>query len=190
MKMKGKIKNSKLFAFLTVLLVVILGVFVYFIIAYAKLDKNVYTVEADSVLYTDSLEYVKATGNSRIEGKLDGNYYLYGTVGTDTKRYKLGKTAVVSKPNDSYLYLYGDAYQILNTGSVTHLTNENKISKSSPTKMFKLDDRKYLMVDSSIVSKDDTVVNTKGYLYVEIDKNGNASFANSELSYKTINPIV
>ncbi len=188
--MEGKVKNSRLFVFLAILLIVILAMFVYFIISYAKMDKNVYEVDVGSVLYTDSLKYIKTTGNAKIEEKLDGNYYLYETVGADTNRYKLGKTTFVAKENDSYLRLYGDIYQILNTGSVKHLVKENKVPKSAPTKLFKLDDRKYLMVDTNIKSKDDTVIDARGFLYIEIDKNGNASFANSDLSFKTINPIV
>ena len=57
--MEGKVKNSRLFVFLAILLIVILAMFVYFIISYAKMDKNVYEVDVGSVLYTDSLKYIK-----------------------------------------------------------------------------------------------------------------------------------
>ena len=185
-----KIGNSKLFILLVILLVVILGVFIFFIFRYAKLDKNIYEIEEGSVLYTDSLQYIKLENSAKIEEKLDGVYYLYERDGTKTTKNKLGKAVVVSNPKNSYVDLYGEVYQILDTGNVVHFDNNNKVSKSSPTKLFKFDDRKYLMVDSSIASKNDTLLNTSGYVYIEIDKNGNATFANNVLSFKTINPVV
>lgn len=186
----NKTGNKKMFALLVILLVILLGLFVYFIYSYQRMDKNVYRVETGSVLYTNTLEVVKVAGRGKIEGKLDGNYYLYDVVGTKTNKYKIGKNAVVFNESDSYIYLYGDAYQILKTGDVEKLSGESKISKNNPTKIFKLADRKYLFVDSSITSGDDKIVDTKNYLYIEIDKNGNATFANNKVNFKTINPIV
>ena len=90
------------------------------------------------------------------------NYYLYETSGVETIKSKLGKSVVVSTPNNSYIDLYGDAYQVLVNGEIVQFKKTNKVSKSSPTKIFKLDDRKYLMVDSNIVSKNDKVLNTNG----------------------------
>ena len=190
MKMKKVINNTKLFVLFALLLIVILGLFIYFIIAYIRLDKNVYNIEEGSVLYTDTLQYIKVDKKSKIEEKINGIYYLYQTEGLETKKFKLGKSVVVSKDNNSYLDLYGKAYQVMTNGNVVQFVKNNKVAKSNPTKIFKLDDRKYLMVDANIVSKNDTVVNTKGYLYIEIDKNGNATFANDKLSFKTINPII
>ena len=185
-----KTGNSKLFILLAILLVVILGVFIFFIVRYSKIEKNVYDIEEGSVLYTDSLQYIKTSSKSKIKQAFNGNYYLYETKGVETIKNKLGKSVVVSTPNNSYIDLYGDAYQVLINGEIVQFKKTNKVSKSSPTKIFKLADRKYLMVDSSIVSKNDRVLNTNGYLYIEIDKNGNASFANNYLSFKTINPII
>ena len=185
-----RLGNTKLFILLSILLVVILVMFGVFIIKYSSIDKEAFDIEEGSVLYTDSLQYIKVGKNARIEKKLDGKYYLYETEGNETTKYKLGKSVIVSKNSDSYIDLYGDAYQVLITGSVVYLTKSNKVSKSSPTKLFKLDDRKYLMVDSSLSSKGDSVVNTSGYVYIELDKKGNATFANNEILFKTINPIV
>ena len=181
--------NTKLFVLLSVLLVVILGVFLFFIIRYSKIEKEVYDIEEGSVLYTDSLQYIKTSGKSKIKQAFNGNYYLYETSGVETIKSKLGKSVVVSTPNNSYIDLYGDAYHVLVNGEVVLFRKTNKVSKASAS-IFKLDDRKYLMVDSNIVSKNDKVLNTQGYLYIEIDKNGNASFANNNLSFKTINPII
>ncbi len=182
--------NTKLFVLLSTLLVVLLGVFLFFIIRYSKIEKNVYDIEEGSVLYTASLQYIKTSGKAKIKQAFNGNYYLYETNGVETTKHKLGKSVVVSVPNNSYIDLYGDAYLVNIDGEVVQYKKTNKVSKASPTKIFKLDDRKYLMVDSNIVSKNDKVLNTNGYLYIEIDKNGNASFANNNLSFKTINPIV
>lgn len=189
-KMKKMIGNSKLFILLSILLAIILAVFIYFVIAYARMDKNIYEIEEGSVLYTDTLQYIKTSNNAKLEEKINGVYYLYETDGMKTTKYRLGKTVIISKDNEAFLDIYGDVYQILDSGNVTHYTKTNKVSKNSPTKIFKLDDRKYLMVDSNLKSKNDTVLKTNGYVYIELDKNGNATFANNSLSFKTINPII
>ena len=188
--MKRVISNTKLFVLFALLLVIILGLFIYFLVAYIKLDKNIYEIEEGSVLYTDTLQYIKLDKKAKIEEKINGIYYLYIPDGIETKKYRLGKSVIVSKSGNSYIDLYGKVYQILTNGNVVQYVKNNKVARSNPSKIFKLDDRKYLMVDSSIVSKNDSIINTKGYLYVEIDKNGNATFANDTLSFKTINPII
>ena len=190
MNMKRVKSNTKLFVLFALLLIIILGLFIYFLVAYIKLDKNVYNIEEGSVLYTDTLQYIKIDKKARIEEKINGIYYLYETEGLETKKYKLGKSVIVSKSDNSYIDLYGKAYQVLTNGNIVKYVKNNKVAKANPSKIFKLDDRKYLMVDSNIVSKNDSIINTKGYLYVEIDKNGNATFANDKLSFKTINPII
>ena len=182
-------KNKKLYIILSLIIVVILAIFVFFIISYIKMDKNVYTIEENSVLYTNSLQYIKVQGKGRLEGKIDGNYYLYDTVGTEVSKYKIGKTAVVFRDGDPFVYIYGEAYQVTKTGEIEKLYGENKVSTSNPTKFFKLDDRKYLMVDSNITSKNN-VINLSNYAYIELDKIGNATFVNNKESFKTINPLV
>ena len=183
-------KNRVLFIILVIVVVIIITMFVVFMSIFNSFDKNEYDTAENSVLFDKDYNYVKVLGDAKLKQNYDGLYYLYEKKDNKSYKYKIGKTAIVHKDNDNYIYLYGKAYQVQATGDVIALTSENKVVKSSPTKFFKLADRKYLMVDSSIKSLNDNIINTKGYLIIELDKNGNATFANNELNFKAIKPMV
>lgn len=190
MKKEKTKKNGKLFLLLSVIIVVVIVLFVYFIYLFTKYDKTEYEVSVGSVLYDENLEYIKTQGEAYITQKFDRNYYLYETIDGDTRKYKLGKNAVLYKESDMYLYLYGTAYQVMSNGDVDTLGGETKVVKTSPTKFFKLDDRKYLMVDAQIKSVDDDILETKDYVIISLDKKGNPSFANHLVDFKTIKEMV
>lgn len=186
-----KIKNNgKLFIILTLVIVVVIVLFSYFIYMFTKYDKTEYEVPIGSVLYDEKLEYIKIEGEAYLTQKFDRNYYLYEKKDGDTKKYKLGKNTVLYKEGDVNIYLYGTAYQVLSSGDVDTLGGETKILKSSPTKFFKLDDRKYLIVDTQIKSVDDNILNTKEYAIINLDKKGNPSFSNHIVDFKTIKEMV
>ena len=186
-KQKG---NGGLFLLLTVVVIVIVAIFTYFIYLYTTIDKKEYEVQIGSVIYDKNLEYIKVEGPAYITQKLDKNYYLYEEVNEETRKYNLGKNAVLYKEGDLYLYIYGTAYQVLSTGDIDTHTGETKVPKASPTKFFKLDDRKYLMVDQEIKTSNSDVLNTKDYVIINMDKKGNPSFSNHEVDFKTISQTV
>ena len=182
-------KNKTLFIILSIIIILIILLFVYFIRFFNRFDNNRYDIEAGSIIYDDDFNYIKVEGDAYLDQQLDGNYYLIDEVDNKRQKYKIGNTAVVYHEGDYRLYLYGLAYQVLETGEVKTLKGQTEIAKTSPTKFYKLQDRKYLFVDSNIRT-DDNSINTSDYLIIELDKNGNATFANQEMNIKTINPIV
>lgn len=184
------LKNNKLFFRLVLVIILIISIFVFFIHKFNSYDKNIYSLPSNSILFGKDNNYIKVGENAELKQRIDGNYYLYTNENNKTIKYEIGKNAVVYNNGDSYIYLYGKAYEVNSSGEVNIVEKETKVAKASPTKLFKLDDRKYLMVDSKIRSANDTLINTDGYLILELDKQGKANFANNELNFKAIKPIV
>lgn len=186
-KQKEK-NNGKIYAILILIVIVVVALFTFFIYLFTKYDKTEYEVTVGSVLYDENQEYIKTEGEAYLTQKFDRKYYLYEKINGKTKRYNLGKNAVLYKEGDMYIYLYGTAYQVLSSGDVDTLSGETKIVKTSPTKFFKLDDRKYLIVDGQIRSEN--VLDTKEYSIITLDKKGNPSFSNHLIDFKTIKEVI
>lgn len=185
-----KINNKAMYIILVIIVVGIISLFGYFISMFRKYDKNEYEALASSILFDKDFNYIKVQEKASLKQRYDGNYYLYENKDKQDYKYKIGKTAVIYHINDNYIHLYGNVYQIEEKGEVIAHTGETKIAKTSPTKFFKLADRKYLMVDSEIRSINDKTIDTKDYLIIELDKQGNATFANNELNFKALKPII
>lgn len=190
MRQNNDKKNVKSYLLLAVVVIAVIGIFTYFIYIFTKYDKTEYEVIAGSVVYDSNQEYMKIQGEAYITQKFDRNYYLYEEVDGETRKYKLGKNAVLYREGDMYLYIYGPAYQVLTTGDVDAIAGETKVTKTSPTKFFKLDDRKYVMVDTNIRTDNTDILDTSDYVIIYLDKKGNPSFSNHLVNFKTISQIV
>ena len=189
MNNKSKLKKKILYGIFVILVLVVSGVFGYFSMKYSKIDKNKYEVTKDSVLYTSSSSYVVVEGEALLSQKLDGYYYLNDKYENASHITKIAKTAISNNDSEGNVNIYGVAYNIDKSGEVLIVDGKTEVSKTSPSKFYKIDDRKYLFVDSEITS-DDGTIRTNGYIIIDIDKEGNASFANNTINIKTIKPII
>lgn len=183
-------KNKSSYFLLALVIIAIVGIFAFFIYRFTQYDKTDYEVQTGSVIYNEDKEYIKVQGDAYLTQKVDRNYYLYENIDGETTKYKIGKNAVIYKEGDMYLYLYGTAYQILSTGDVEVVKGETKVVKAAPTKFFKLDDRQYLMVDPEIKTVDSKILETKDYAIINLDKQGNPSFSNHLVNFKTISKLI
>ena len=190
MKPKKPKKNGKSFVLLAIIIIAVVAIFAFFIYRFLQYDKTEFEMQEGSVIYNEDNEYIKIEGDAYLTQKVDRNYYLYENIEGETIKHKIGKNAVVHKEGDMYLYLYGTAYQVLSTGDVEIVKGETKIVKSSPTKFFKLDDREYLMVDPSLRTVDSQILDTKDYVIINMDKQGNPSFSNHLVNFKTISQLI
>jgi hypothetical protein len=190
MKPKKQKKNGTSFVLLAIIIIAVVAIFAFFIYRFLQYDKTEFEVKAGSVVYNEDNEYIKVEGDAYLTQKVDRNYYLYEEVDGDTTKHKIGKNAVIHKEGDMYLYLYGTAYQVLSTGDVEVVKGETKVVKSSPTKFFKLDDRQYLMVDPELRTVDSEILDTKDYVIINMDKQGNPSFSNHLVNFKTISQLI
>ena len=186
----AKAKSNRLYIIFAILIVFIVGLFAFVIIKFSMRDNNKYSIEKNSILYTSSSNYKQVKGKAYLVQKIDGYFYLHDSYDGSVEITKIAKTAIVSNENDSStINIYGTAYQVDESGEVKILSKMTEVPTNLPTKFFKIDDRKYLFVDRSIKSSDNSI-DTTGYIIIDLDKEGNASFANNELNIKTIKPII
>ena len=186
---KFHVNNLGAFVFFAVIVILIIGLFVYFLFRFNKMDNNKYVVRSGSVFYSDNYKFLKSEGETFISARLDGNYYWYDNKEKKSSRENIGPNPVIYNSSDYKINLYGNAYQVMSSGEVLSLSGLTEITKASPTKFYKLKDRKYLMVDSTLRTSDKSI-KTTGYLIIELDRQGNATFANHEINIKTIKPLI
>lgn len=180
MRTLGK-KNRNSFIILILIALIFICLFIFFINLFKNFDNEEYKITSGSVLYTDNLDFIKTKKAATLDQKIDGKYYI----NEDNKKTRIGTHAVVYNSNDYNINLYGKAYQVFENGDVVIKKGKIIISKSSPSKFYKLADRRYLFVDGTIKSTDGTI-KTRGYLIINIDKKGNATLANNELNVKIV----
>lgn len=186
MRKLGK-KNIYLFILISILSILIITLFLFGSTYVSKQDKSTFLVDSGSIIYDNDLRGYEAKGTSKLKKSYDGNYYL--TINSGSNKYKIGSTAVIYNDSSSNIDLYGTFYRVLENSDV-QITNEyTQIDKNKGPYFYKIDDRKYLWIDNIFTSSDKSI-KTKNYLIIELDKMGNATFANQEINNKTINPVI
>ncbi len=80
-------------------------------------------------------------------------------------------------------------YRIYMDGTVSKLTQNNSISNISEDQLYKLGDRKYMVIGNTIINQTGAL-STQSYLLILLDKAGNTYLLNHELNSKTINPML
>ena len=168
-----------------VLLVIIVIIFSLFIKKAIDIDKVEYVVSSNSVLFDSDENLINTTLEGVIKIRWGGDYYL----NYNDEIYNLGSHAVVYNTLNSNISLYGTYYEVTRDNEVYVVEEEAVIESSINSRFFKLDDRKYLIIDRTIESEDGNFVATN-YLLVHLDKSGNATLLNDKVSVKTITPTV
>ncbi len=186
--MKKK-NNSLQFIIITVITFLIVVMFIMAVNHFIKLDTNNYSVAKNSITYDAENNYIKVSKTASLKMGLDGNYKLINNEDMLNVTYNLGTHAIIKEDSDISLNIYGTYYEIKDNGEISRLTKENKISIIEGAKFFKIADRKYLIIDKKISSSDGSI-NTKDYLIIEIDRNGNSTLYNDTINVKEINPLV
>ena len=142
-------------------------------------------VESDSILFDSENRMITVTEEGKIKKKWDNNYYL--TVPGEGE-ICLGEQVVSYNVANGGLATYGGGYRISSDASVGNMEVRSELTEEEEG-FYKLDDRKYLIQGGSIRDKEG-LISTKGYLYVTLDKSGNAILQNTEINIKTLRPIV
>ena len=178
-------KTKKTMMIIMILCVVIIVIFSYAIKKSIDIDRTAYEISTGSILFDNEQNMITTNKEGIIKIKWGGDYYL----SYDDKDYDLGTHAVVYNSNNGNITLYGKYYEVTKEGEVEVIKGENLIKSSVNSKFYKLADRKYLIIDRTIESKDSSFV-TSNYLIVNLDKLGNATLLNDKTSYKTITPTI
>lgn len=182
-------KNTILFVLFSFLIIILIIIFYFGIRLFMSIGNKEFEVDYGSYVYDKDYNFITVMENGKIKKGYNGNYFLTMTNNRKDYKYDLGTTAVVFKNSDYKMYTFGKLYQILLSGNVVQMNGKLEIIRDNGPYIYKLADRKYLIVDKSIEASDKSFT-TNNYLIVDIDKQGNATFANNELSEKTINPLI
>ena len=180
MRREYNLKNKINFVVIGVLSILIIIIFSLFIIKFVSIKKVEYSLNKGTVLF--DADYNKLNIDKSV---INGNYYI-SSEDNDTI---LGRRVVAYNELTKNLDLYGKYYEILSNGEVNIDKDITNINTQSESKFYKLEDRKYLLVDRSIRSSDGAL-DTSNYLIVELDKQGNALLLNNEVHYKTLSETI
>lgn len=185
MRRKYDLRNKRNFIIILFIAIAVIGVFSLFIYKYMHASKIEYIVETGSIVQDDSKNYISIDEDAKLKIRWNDNYYL---IYQDNK-INLGKKVIVFNTITKSMKLYGKFYEIDKLGKITENNNETILNNTSNNKFYKLDDRKYLLIDKQIVS-DDRTIEASNYMLVELDKMGNAKLSNNKLNLKTISPTI
>ena len=157
------------------------GGFASIIIMSSSQEKEIYTVSSDCVAYDKNGARVLLNGGGTVYQSWNKEWVLKDD---DSNVYSLGENTVIF--DEGSLKILGGGYQILNNNEVSELAPYNEITSLNDGGFFKLTDRKYLMVGSPIGGSEEAV-DTSKYLFIVMDKGGNALLLNDAVCLKTKN---
>ena len=185
MRREYNLKNKINFVVIGVLSILIIIIFSLFIIKFVSIKKVEYSLNKGTVLFDADYNKLNIDKSIIMKLKWNGNYYI-SSEDNDTI---LGRRVVAYNELTKNLDLYGKYYEILSNDEVNIDKDITNINTQSESKFYKLEDRKYLLVDRSIRSSDGAL-DTSNYLIVELDKQGNALLLNNEVHYKTLSEAI
>lgn len=163
------------------------ALFVTVIVSVTQANASAYLIPAGSTVFDKSDYAITTMVDGRITKAADDNYLLSLT--DDGGDYNLGRSVVTYQQSSGQVRLYGSAYRVYGDGSVNKLSGETRIDDVSTPAFYKLADRKYVLIGSAIQSSDQ-LFQASSFLYVVIDKNGNAQLLNDLINLKTVEPMV
>lgn len=184
--MYNKSKNKVLFAIF--ILIILLIIFILVLSVYStKENSNIeeYKISLNNAIYDKEFGYISLNKDAILKKEWDGNYYLYEK--NNSKKYELGTKPVFYDKAKNQVTIYGNVYQVFSNGDITERKGKTVINSLSDFQFFKLSDRQYLVIGSSIKNEN---FSTANYLLVSIDKAGNATLLNNTSNIKTINPLI
>lgn len=185
MKRKYDKRNKISFLLISLLSISVICVFSLFIFKYVSASKIFYKVESGSLIQDTIKNYINVNEDAVLKKRWNDKYYLE----YQGEKINLGKKVIIYNTITGKLKLYGNFYEITDDGKVIDYNGETVLENTTSSKFYKLEDRKYLLVDSRIISED-RKIEANSYLLVELDKLGNAKLSNHKITLKTIVPTV
>ena len=179
-----KRNNTLSFIFFALIIVLIVGVLTYGVNLALKIEKTEYTIETSNILYTSENEIITLEETATLKKSWGDEFYL----NNQKKQISLGKTPVIFDTSNASVKTYSEVFEVMSNGEMKILSGENKIENTKKTAIYKLADRKYLLIGQNFTSNI-TNFKTSKYLIITIDKSGNAFILNDEVNFKVLEPI-
>ena len=178
--------NQKIFVIFSLIVFVIIVLLIYELFKFISISKQKYDVSKGMLFYDNDYNPIVLPEDGKVFQKWDKKYHL--VLNDSNEDYILGNNGIGYNAGELLLNIYGNLYKINYDNTVEKYNNETIIKNLNKNAIYKLDDRKYLVVGRKI-QNDTGTISTKNYLLVILDKAGNTLLLNNETSYKTINPI-
>ena len=100
-------------------------------------------------------------------------------------QYALGDRTVGCAPENGWVEIFGGGYLMKEDGTVTTLPRHYRMEDVQESSFIKLDDNKFLICGESISSVDGSLT-TETYVYIILDKAGNARVMNHLMNRKML----
>ena len=179
---KNKIYMGIIMIF-SIILIIIFSLFIAKVISNGKIE---YYLDNGSILYDKDKNLIRIDDEAVLKIKWNDQYYLNYQDDVDL----LGTNPIVYNPTKNVMQLYGTFYEVTSLGEDKVIVHKDEtIVKTVDSKFYKIDDRKYLLIDPSIKTEDNQLA-TSNYLIVELDTLGNAVLYNNSVNVKTFKPTV
>lgn len=179
--------NKSRFVMFVIIIIIIITILIVFLNKVLNFEKEEYEVSKEVFIYDNNYEYIELTGDAVIAKKWTGKYYLNEP--ETGLSYDLGTAAIAYDSIKNKISLYGTFYEVALNGEVTKKTKNTEITDMLESKLYKIEDRKYLLVANQIITENSSL-SAENYLIVVIDKSGNTLLLNNNMDVKTINAIV
>lgn len=178
--------NQTKFVTFALVIIVIILVLIVFLGKVLHAEKEKYEITKDTFIYDCNYEYVNLTSDAIIAKKWTGKYYLNEP--ETGLSYDLGNSVIAYDSIKNKINLYGTFFEVALDGEVTKTDTNTEIKDMLTSKLYKIDDRKYLVVSKQINTEKNTLT-ASNYLIVILDKSGNTLLLNDTIDIKTINAI-
>ncbi len=177
-------KNKGSFVIFSVAIAIVVAIVVFMFIQQVQAATvKEYDVPINSVVYDKNGDYIDVSAAGTIKRLWNDDYRI--TLGNGNS-YEAGKHSVIR--SGSILSVYGGGYKVYEDGTVKTLPKAATITNLATSDFYKIDDRKYLMVGSDI-RVENSDIQLSGYVYVELDKAGNAFLRNDKVNIKVVAPV-
>lgn len=178
-------KNKTFIVALSALTIIVLVIMIGFIIV--KIGKTTvkYDILSGSFVYNSSEELVSIKDKTYAKRNVFDNYYVV----LNDEKINVGSKPVFYNERTRSLKLLGTFYEIAKNGEVKKYNGETTIDSVNTPRLFKIADRRYLVV-ASVIRTDDNSLHANDYLLVDIDKAGNAYLYNNSVNIKTFSDLV
>lgn len=172
-------KNKRNIGIIIGVCIIFAVIFSFFLIKEIKLSKIKYELEASTVLFDIDKNNILLNSIGEIKKKWNKKYYLT----YEDEQYNVGTHVIAFNNNRNSLSLYGEFYEVKSNSEVEITKEETILNNLGISKFYKIEDRKYLIIDPNIRTQDESL-KTTNYLIVELDKQGNAILYNNSLNVK------
>lgn len=168
--------------FFGIAIALLIGCLAYF--GYTIMNEESFTVNfnGSGLFYDEDYDRVLTKGSSVVKKKWNGDYIL--TANGD-KEYNLGPNTISYV--DSRLRVFGSGYRITENSDAVKLIDGYEVESMNETSFYKLAKDIYLLVSPTIQDSNNEF-QTENFLYIVLDKAGNAILSNDKINLKTVKP--